>query len=110
MWEKVLYTLRLQFLASNNEAEYEVLIAELFLAKEMGLEQVKIYSDSQLIINQVNKDYQAKGENKVAYLKIVGEQLKGFRWFKIEQVPRAKNIEPDSLVRMASELEDGTLG
>ena len=45
----------------------------------MGLEQVKIYSDSQLVVNQVNIDYQAKGENMVAYLKIAGEQLKGFR-------------------------------
>ena len=45
-----------------------------------------------------------------AYLKIVGGHLKAFRWFKIEQVPRAENIEADTLVRFASRLEDGTLG
>ena len=36
------------------------------------MEQLKIYSDSQLVVNQVNGDYQAKGENITAYLKIVG--------------------------------------
>ena len=84
MREKVHYALKLQFLTSNNEAEYEGLIVGLRLAKEMGLEQVKIYSNSRLVSNQVNGDYQAKGENMVAYLKIAGEQLKGFRWFKIK--------------------------
>ena len=41
MGKKVRYALRLQFSVSNNEAEYETLIAELRLAKEMGLEQLK---------------------------------------------------------------------
>ena len=82
--EKVCYALRLEFLASNNEAEYEALIVGLRLAKEMGIEQVKVYSDSQLVINQVNGDYQAKGKNMVAYLNIAGEQLKAFKWFKVE--------------------------
>ena len=45
--------LRLQFPATNNEAEYEALIAGLCLAKEMGLQQLKVYSDSQLVVNQV---------------------------------------------------------
>ena len=44
-----------------------------------------------------------------AYLKIDGGHLKAFRWFKIEQVPRAENVEANSLVRLASRLEDGTL-
>ena len=71
--EKVHYALRLQFPATNNEAEYEALIARLRLAKEMGLQQLRVYSDSQLVINQVRGDYQAKGENMMAYLKIAEE-------------------------------------
>ena len=43
--EKVSYALRLEFHASNNEAEYEALIAGLHLAREMGIEQVKVYND-----------------------------------------------------------------
>ena len=55
--EKVCYTLRLEFSTSNNEAEYETLIVRLRLAKEIGIEQVKIYNDFQLVVNQVNRDY-----------------------------------------------------
>ena len=61
--EKVRYALRLQFPATNNEAKYEALIAGLRLAREMRLQQLKVYSDSQLVVNQVKGDYQAKGEN-----------------------------------------------
>ena len=70
--EKVSYALRFKFSASNNKAEYKALLARLRLAKEIRVEQLKIYSDSQLVVNQVNEDYQAKGENMAAYLKIVG--------------------------------------
>ena len=73
MGEKIRYALRLQFPASNNEAKYKALIDGLRLAKETGLECVKIYCDSQLVVNQVNRDYQANGENMATYLKIAGE-------------------------------------
>ena len=45
-----------------------------------------------------------------AYLRIAGGYLKAFKWFKIEQVLRAKNVEVNSLARLASRLEDGALG
>ena len=45
-----------------------------------------------------------------AYLKIAGGQLRTFKWLRIEQVPRAKNVDADSLARLASGLEEGTLG
>ena len=53
------------------------------------MEQLSIYSDSQLVVNQINRDYHAKRENMVGYLKIAGGHLKTFKWFKIEQVPKA---------------------
>ena len=46
MGEKISYALRLEFPASNNEAEYEALLAGLRLAKEMRIKQLKIYNDS----------------------------------------------------------------
>ena len=54
-------------------------------------------------------DYQAKGKNMVAYLKIAGGQLRTFKWFKMEQVSRAKTIKDNSLARLASGLEDRAL-
>ena len=44
--EKISYALRLEFLASNNKVEYKALLVVLQLAKEMRVEQLRIYSDS----------------------------------------------------------------
>ena len=47
------YSLRFGFPTSNIEAEYEVLLVELQLVISIGAEQIQVYSDSQLIVNQV---------------------------------------------------------
>ena len=62
------YALRLMFSASNNEAEYEALIAGLKLAKALGVRHINIYSDSQLVVCQVTSQYQAKEERMISYL------------------------------------------
>lgn len=43
--------LRLEFPTINNEAEYEALIARLDITKELGVQDLKVYSDSQLVID-----------------------------------------------------------
>ena len=50
-------SLRFGFKASNNEVEYEPLIIGLKLAKEMNVESLEIYSDSQLVVCQVTDEY-----------------------------------------------------
>ena len=62
------YTLRFEFKASNNEAEYEALIVGLELGQRLGVENLHIHCDSQLIVNQVRGDYTAKEPNMIAYL------------------------------------------
>ena len=52
---------RLDFPATNNESEYEALIAGLDRAKAAGAAKVVIYCDSQVITNQINGDYECKG-------------------------------------------------
>ena len=49
--------LRFKFKASNNEVEYEALIAGLELAKKMKVEYLDIFSDSQLAVCQINDEY-----------------------------------------------------
>ena len=58
---------------SNNEAEYEALLVGLQLATSMGAEQIQVYIDSQLVVNQVLKKYEAREESMVAYLSLVRE-------------------------------------
>nr|GEV99759.1 reverse transcriptase domain-containing protein [Tanacetum cinerariifolium] len=65
------YALRFQFTASNNEAEYEALIAGLRIAARMGVKDVHVSVDSKLVANQVLGTYVAKEDNMVKYLEIV---------------------------------------
>ena len=60
--------IRLDFLTTNNEVEYEALVASLDLARAVGATSVVIYCDSQVITNQIIGDYECKGERMKLYL------------------------------------------
>ncbi|XP_052627003.1 uncharacterized protein LOC128133558 [Lactuca sativa] len=65
--EEVTYALRFDFHTSNNEAEYEALLAGLRLAKQMGAKAVTALTDSRLAANQVNGSFEIpRSENKRA--------------------------------------------
>ncbi|KAI5343268.1 hypothetical protein L3X38_011144 [Prunus dulcis] len=102
------YALRFKFQASNNEAEYEALLAGLRLAKEMDARQIQIFSDSQLVVHQVNQDFTAKDASMTAYLQHARHLLATFHAHSIRQVPRSENSHADALARLASALEQGT--
>ena len=72
------YGLRFGFRASNNEAEYEAIVAGLNLAHSMEVDQLEVCSDSQLVVKQIEDSYKAKGEKIILYLKKVQELLKKF--------------------------------
>ncbi|KAL5563474.1 hypothetical protein UlMin_033221 [Ulmus minor] len=95
--------------ATNNQAEYEALLAGLRLAKEVSARHLLIYSDSQLIMNQVNSEYQAKGEKMAFYLEKAKELLGQFDTVTITQIPRNENTNADALARLATGLEDSLL-
>ncbi|GJU32727.1 reverse transcriptase domain-containing protein [Tanacetum coccineum] len=96
------YAPRFQFTASNNEAEYEALIAGLRIAAQMGVRNVHISVDSKLVANQVLGTYVVKEENMVKYLKKAKRLISGFGNFSISQVPRSKNKKADALSKIAS--------
>nr|GEU60348.1 hypothetical protein [Tanacetum cinerariifolium] len=79
------YALRFQFAASNNEAEYEALIAGLRIAAQMGVKNVHVSVDSKLVANQVLGTYVAKEDNMVKYLDKVKSLVKGFTNFSISK-------------------------
>lgn len=66
--ERLEQCIRLGFPASNNEAEYEAILSGLGLATTLCVSKVRIHSDSQLIMGQVLKEYEAKDERMVKYL------------------------------------------
>nr|CAN71502.1 hypothetical protein VITISV_021013 [Vitis vinifera] len=61
-------TPRIKFSASNNEAEYEVILSELDLALALSVSKFRIYSDSQLVVRHVQNEYEAKDARMAQYL------------------------------------------
>ncbi|CAL2247787.1 unnamed protein product [Prunus armeniaca] len=103
---KVKYALRFNFRTSNNEAEYEALLAGLQLANSMSAKQISIHSDSQLIVNQITADFAAKDASMSAYLSAAHQLLEKFQAYKIRQIPRSENSHADALSRLASAIND----
>ncbi|GJR05548.1 reverse transcriptase domain-containing protein [Tanacetum coccineum] len=65
------YALRFRFDATNNEGEYEALIAGLRIAEQMGVKKHQANVDSRLVANQVNGTYVAKEADMICYLEKV---------------------------------------
>ena len=91
------YVVRLQFPATNNEADYEALLTRLSLARVLEAKNLIVQADSQLVIGQVKGDYEAKEERMQKYLKIVNELQQHFDNVEFQQIPHAKNTEVDFL-------------
>lgn len=86
MGEPILLSYHLNFLCTNNTIEYEVLIVGLCIALTLGAQNIKIFSDSQLVIKQINGMYQAKHENyKNTDLTI--NLLENFNSYTIANIP-----------------------
>jgi ribonuclease HI len=62
------YAIQIEFPATNNITEYEGLVTRLRLAKELGIRQLLIWGDSQLVVKHVQKEYSCNDDNMVNYL------------------------------------------
>ena len=93
---------QLQFPATNNEAEYEVVLMGLWVAKALGLRNLKLNSDSKLVTEQMNNEYEAKEDRMKRYLALTNQLISNFDDVKITQVPREENSEVDKVAKLAS--------
>jgi ribonuclease HI len=89
---------KLNFKVTNNIVEYEALLLGLNVAKEMKIQRLQVFGDANLIIQQVNKSFQAKHVRLKAYRDEVLTTIHTFTDFKISYIPRAMNELVDSLV------------
>ncbi|XP_072064442.1 uncharacterized protein [Arachis hypogaea] len=94
--------LKFEFPASNNHAEYEALIAGLKLEKEVSTTKVVAFSDSQVVISQINGEYQAKDPNMRRYLEKINEYLGQFPKTEVRHITRELNSRADALSKLAS--------
>ena len=100
------YALRFGFQTSNNEAEYEAIIAGLNLAHSMEADQLEVCSDSQLVVKQIEDSYEVKGEKMILYLTEVRKLLKKFVRVQVRHVPRKENSRADALAKLATASQE----
>ena len=82
------YAIRIRFKVTNNEVEYEALLTGLKVITELRVESLDAFSDSKLVVNQIQVDYLAKDLWMVAYLDEVKSMSMKIMYFKIGQIPR----------------------
>nr|GEX60825.1 hypothetical protein [Tanacetum cinerariifolium] len=110
------HALRFQFTASNNEAEYEALIAGLRIAAQMGVRNVHVSVDSKLVANQVLGTYVAKEENMinmhVGPRSVVAKAMRyGYYWPTMHQdaqemIHKCKNCQIHRLMPSDDQFKD----
>ncbi|GJY42015.1 reverse transcriptase domain-containing protein [Tanacetum coccineum] len=96
------YALRLTFVSTNNEAEYEALLAGLRIARKMKVSGIEVKVDSKLVANQINGAYEATKESMIKYLAKAKEFISEFKTFSIENIPREDNQKADILSKLAT--------
>ncbi|XP_062155167.1 uncharacterized protein LOC133863220 [Alnus glutinosa] len=90
--ESFRYAIKLDFVTTNNEAEYEAVLAGLSIAREMGAKNVEVRSDSQVVVSHVQGLAEAQGENMIQYLDKVHEYQSNFDRTVMTKVPREENV------------------
>jgi ribonuclease HI len=101
--DKLKYVLRMSFSqASNNEAEYEALLHGMKMAKACGITRLKIFGDSNLVVQQVMNRCDTINDNMMAY-KNLYHYLEGtFDGCKFSHVSRNSNEEANNLANIGS--------
>ena len=96
------YAIRIGFKFTNNKAKYESFLARLRVTTKLGVESLDAFSDSQLVVNQVQGDYLTQDIWMVAYLDEVKSILMKIKDFKIIQISKEEHKKVNSLANLAS--------
>lgn len=93
---------KLLFPCTNNVAEYEALMIGLKMDLQWKVTELNVYRDSQLIINQVNDDYQTKDDKLLPYKCMVDDFKQYFSVITFEQIPRHDNKAINAMAMISS--------
>src|SRR5438552_1297559 len=100
--ERLKYVLQIHFPTSNNAAEYEALLHGLRIAISLGIRRLPVRGDSELVVNQVQKEYLCTSAKMSAYCQEVRKLEGAFGGLELTHVLRNDNNEANELVKMGS--------
>ena len=97
------FSFKLEFDSTNNVAEYETLISSLQVSKQMGVQCISIFGDSELIIRQIKNHCQTKHPRLRSYRNEVWDLIENyFEAFNLQYILREENRLANSLAVIAS--------
>jgi ribonuclease HI len=105
------FSYRLQWYidCTNNVCEYEALVLGLEAARKMKIKNIEVFGDAELIIKQVNRQYQAKHPRLRTYRNCVWDLVENFfTSVNFHFVPRSENQQADALAKAASTFSPPT--
>ncbi|MCK5391158.1 MAG: ribonuclease HI family protein [Deltaproteobacteria bacterium] len=86
---------------TNNQAEYTALITALESANNLKERQIKIFTDSLLVANQINGIWKVRHPEIITLNKKAKQLLQNFKNITIQHIPRELNSEADRLANLA---------
>ncbi|CAM8893133.1 unnamed protein product [Rhodiola kirilowii] len=98
------FSFTLTQLCSNNMAEYQALLLGLQMARQISIDKMDIYGDSQLVINQVLGDYEVRKDDLIPYHRHATRLLNEFDSISIGHVSRSANKLADALANLVANL------
>ncbi|XP_042415198.1 uncharacterized protein LOC122004365 [Zingiber officinale] len=102
--ERMQLFVQLDYWATNNEVEYEALLAGLQAARHVGAIRVLIHSDSQLAAQQLMGTFEISNTHLKLYVEAFKKLKANFQEVTIQKIPRAENQSADELAKLASSL------
>jgi len=90
---------------TNNQAEYEALIMGLNLGLQMGLKNLRVEGDSELVINQVTGHYKVRDQHLLSLRQKASEILEQMEDVVIAHIPRNENKIADALANQAMDTK-----
>jgi ribonuclease HI len=94
--------------ATNNTAEYAGLLALLEYARAEGVTDVRVLSDSELLVRQIKGEYKVKHPGLRVLHAAARQLMAAIPSVVIEHVPRELNAEADALANRAMDLRDSS--
>jgi ribonuclease HI len=98
--------------ATNNVAEYQALLMGLEALLQLGRKRIRVQSDSQLLVRQLNGEYRVKDAKLKALFEKAVRLLREFERYRILYVPRESNKLADRLANKAIDdaIKESSLG
>ncbi len=87
--------------ATNNVAEYRALLLGLELARQRGVRRLRIFADSQLLVEQLNGRYRVRAPHLKPLYAAARQALAAFQTYSLTHVDRSANQEADRLANQA---------